>query len=75
MFRGHIIQSKKDDGSGQYFTKPIDSDTLTLTGSTWVTDELVQFQFYRPAKTLTSDNIITSGGDVLQTGDNSNIVI
>jgi hypothetical protein len=42
LFIGTIVQSKIDNGFGVFFSKPIASDTLTLTGQTWSSGSLVQ---------------------------------
>ena len=42
LFIGSIIQSKIDNGFGVMFSKPIASDTLTLTGQTWSNGTIVQ---------------------------------
>lgn len=41
-----IIMSKADWNGNPYYSKPLVSDTLTLTGMTWTTGDLIQIERY-----------------------------
>lgn len=47
LYRGKLKQSTSNDGSGIYYVKNLNSDTLKLIGDKWHSGELVQLEFYR----------------------------
>jgi len=65
LYRGKVKQSRIDDGSGIYYSKPLNGETLTLYGDTWKAGELVQIVFYRSAFAIA----LSGGGPPIATGN------
>ncbi|HVG15972.1 MAG TPA: hypothetical protein VM935_13455 [Chitinophagaceae bacterium] len=65
LYRGRLKQSLINEGSGIYYTKLLNSDTIRLVGDTWHKGELVQVEFYRNDGTLSLNHPTVITEDII----------